>query len=113
MKQKSDSVRPTLAEANLGVQLTKDVLEMLIDKLEIGEVQGDRYQLAITKLDAATELLSQDSHRGVRSSPLDARFAYQTLYYVAMDFGLFTVGKEGCIGITVGEFIIRPPSLPL
>ena len=34
------------AEADLGVQLTKNILEMLIDKLDAGELQGDKFELA-------------------------------------------------------------------
>ena len=90
------------AEAYLGVQLTKNILEMLIDKLDAGELQGDKFEVAITKLDAAADLLSKirtaaaEAHLSTLDSilahynvkDLDNIPTYQVLYYVAMDLGV-------------------------
>jgi hypothetical protein len=90
------------AEAYLGVQLTKNILEMLLDKLETGELQGDKFELAIPKLDAAVDLLSKirtaaaEAHHSTLDSilghykvkDLDNIPTYQVLYCVAMDLGV-------------------------
>jgi hypothetical protein len=90
------------AEAYLGVQLTKNIIEMLIDKLDAGELQGDKFEIAITKLDAATDLLSKirtaavEAHHSTLDSilghykvkDLDNIPTYQVLYCVAMDLGV-------------------------
>jgi hypothetical protein len=90
------------AEAYLGVQLTKNILEMLIDKLDAGEVQGNKFEVAITKLDAAADLLSKirtaaaEAHLSTLDSilghynvkDLENIPSYQVLYCVAMDLGV-------------------------
>jgi hypothetical protein len=90
------------AEADLGVQLTKNILEMLIDKLDAGELHGDKFELATPKLDAAVDLLSKirtaaaEAHHSTLDSilghykvkDLDNIPTYQVLYCVAMDLGV-------------------------
>jgi hypothetical protein len=90
------------AEGYLGVQLTKNILEMLIDKLDAGKLQGDKFEVAISKFDAAADLLSKirtaaaEAHLSTLDSilahynvkDLDNIPTYQALYYVAMDLGV-------------------------
>jgi hypothetical protein len=89
-------------EAYLGVQLTKNILEMLLDKLDAGELQGDKFEVAISKLDTAVDLLSKirtaaaEAHLSTLDSilghynvkDLDNIPTYQVLYCVAMDLAV-------------------------
>jgi hypothetical protein len=75
---------------------------MLIDKLDAGELQGDKFELATPKLDAAVDLLSKirtaaaEAHHSTLDSilahykvqDLDNIPTYQVLYCVAMDLGV-------------------------
>jgi hypothetical protein len=90
------------AEAYLGVLLTKNILEMLIEKIDTGELQGDKFEVAIKKLDAAVDLLSKirtaaaEIHHSTLDSilghykieELDNIPTYQVLYCVAMELGV-------------------------
>jgi len=56
-------------ETILGVDLANNILEILAAKLDVGEIKGEKFGLATTKLDAAVALLTKVREVAERTHP--------------------------------------------
>jgi hypothetical protein len=86
-------------ETILGVDLANNILEILAAKLDVGEIKGEKFGLAKTKLDAAVALLTKVREVAERTHPsalrslllryelqdLNAIPTFQVLYRIALD----------------------------
>jgi hypothetical protein len=86
-------------ETILGVDLANNILEILAAKLDAGEIKGEKFGLATTKLDAAVALLTKVREVAERTHPsalrslllryelqdLNAIPTFQVLYRIALD----------------------------
>jgi hypothetical protein len=86
-------------ETILGVDLANNILEILAAKLDVGEIKGEKFGVAKTKLDAAVALLTKVREVAERTHPsalrslllryelqdLNAIPTFQVLYRIALD----------------------------
>jgi hypothetical protein len=96
-------------ETILGVDLANNILEILAAKLDVGEIKGEKFGLATTKLDAAVALLTKVREVAERTHPsvlrnlllryelqdLNAIPTFHVLYRIALDMQVVpAIGKR-------------------